>query len=510
MQSTKIDSVYAALLALAVLSSVVHGTTHPEGEHLLQRRAALTTGPGAGMRPTALASRLRASMMRGSHKYSTRPEHAARTEASPKEEVNAPRQSQLDLASGHARSGAWALRVIPSSVSLLLQRMSSFVQVAKASHGARASEGLDESMVVVALLCIVLSLLCVVCILFAMRDRFPSARPESMSGHSHVLGDAEIQTHLNVDSVGLWRPHISFPSSVARVPQDTGMGPPLLSARPIRSSEHSAGGEAAARTPVSTPETQSAKPPSAVTTAVLASPTTNPRAPLCESLVVPAGIECALMLMASFPPGRAREVMGYGIASSFDVTDATGEPFVSFSVVAADGATGGHTVPRVAMYSAGQRWPSGPGAVLATCAPGADNFLICRPSGEFFATLERDTKSAGSLGAGAQKPHRFVFRDADSRQSIFDVVRLDGAHWHLFVTDEQGSSLAECSPCRSEGEDRGDQSLRFLIGPGSDVGAMLCGLICSLQILQTDDASACLELMPRFSFSGARASQPSL
>jgi len=41
---------------------------------------------------------------------------------------------------------------------------------------------------------------------------------------------------------------------------------------------------------------------------------------------------------------------------------------------------------------------------------------------------------------------------------------------------------AEGSPW---GSDSGaDQSLLLLIGPDSDVGAILCGLICSLQILQ--------------------------
>lgn len=199
--------------------------------------------------------------------------------------------------------------------------------------------------------------------------------------------------------------------------------------------------------------------------------------PLCDSLVVPKDVECAVVVPASAASPASR-----GQVHNLHVMDPKGEPIVGFSVVAPPGdSPSGSAVPRVVMNCLAT------GSMLASCSsqPGSEAgpFFICRPAGEFFAVLERDEPS--------RDMHRFVLTEVSGKRHLFEVPKAKG---RLGVSDEQGGLRAEVLPWRSAGH---EESLVVRVGPRGDVGALLCGLICSFQILQIDFPFAAHELVRR-------------
>lgn len=206
--------------------------------------------------------------------------------------------------------------------------------------------------------------------------------------------------------------------------------------------------------------------------------------PLYDGLIVPEDAECALIV-----PAVAGGTWGTGHTCSFTVTDTNGAPIVGFSITTPAGEAG-QTTPRIVMTSLSGN------QMLAYCCtrPGqADGpFFICRPAGDLFATLEREA------GSRDDQYYRLVLHEqSSSNKLIFQVPKTRG---HFAVQDERGILLAEVAPwvpgAPSDAEEPAGRLL-VRIGPKGDAGALICGLLCALQLVQLQTPFAPQDLAKR-------------
>lgn len=378
----------------------------------------------------------------------------------------------------HARIEAGRTARATPWTGRLLQMVSRTSAGARAKSTLRGAAGLspmdvedsETAVVVLMIVGICLVLLCVPCVFSLVNtgDRKAStgARPGPGSGlDSHQVGSAE--------------PHTMGPPTVPRdAPTQSQQSTNLDSQRYLADAMLS-----------------HATLPS---TGHLGDPNAEHGVPLCENMVVPKDVECAVLVPASAvtPPSP-------GQVHSLTVRDPKGEPIVGLSIVAPLGGTasardhasarlGGRVFPRVTMNCLNT------GSALATCSaqPGSDGepIFICRPAGEFFGVLERDGESKDMF--------RFLLTEASGERHLFEVPQARGC---LAVSDELGALRAEVLPWRDTGP---EETLAIRVGPLCDVGAILCGLICSLQLLQIDHPFASSELVRRIGIP-ARPHEPS-
>lgn len=231
--------------------------------------------------------------------------------------------------------------------------------------------------------------------------------------------------------------------------------------------------------------------------------------PLCDDLVVPKDHECALIL-----PATALGRWDIGKSGSFDVTDTKGAPLVGFSVTAPSpqaAREAGTPAPRIIMTST-------QGTVLAYCCarPGAVGpFFVYRQSRELFATCDRSRIPSSDTNVA----HRYALVEQSTGGSLFfDLPRLSPDRGgHLTITDDRGSLQAAVGPwdgpvrktSLSRGEEEATGSLLVRIGPQGDTGALLSGLLCSMQLLRLERPSAAEEIVQALTARGP-ARQPSM
>lgn len=196
--------------------------------------------------------------------------------------------------------------------------------------------------------------------------------------------------------------------------------------------------------------------------------------PLCPELVVPESHECTLLLPVDATRPWVPDV------TKFVVVDMNESPVLRFAFLSSTQRQGGYeappgpgSAPRLVLTSAEGS------TVLAQCStrpgrPGAGPYFVYSRVGELFATLDRDAGSSGRGSAGGGGESRFLLSDRGGGRLRY-VVPAELATGAVQVTNEHGMLRGE-----TRSHEGGDLTAR--IGPGSDVGAMLCGLLCSLQL----------------------------
>eukprot|EP00747_Dinoflagellata_sp_TGD_P207615 gnl/TRDRNA2_/TRDRNA2_81168_c0_seq1.p1 gnl/TRDRNA2_/TRDRNA2_81168_c0~~gnl/TRDRNA2_/TRDRNA2_81168_c0_seq1.p1 ORF type:complete len:638 (+),score=101.15 gnl/TRDRNA2_/TRDRNA2_81168_c0_seq1:139-2052(+) len=200
--------------------------------------------------------------------------------------------------------------------------------------------------------------------------------------------------------------------------------------------------------------------------------------PLCPELVVPEDHECALVI-----PREAAGRWNAGEFGGFCITDTSGAPVLRFSVTTPppspqDSTEGGHEMraPKLVLSSA-----SG-GQVLAYCCarPGAFGpFFVYRHTGELFATLDRDTSLVPDPSRPAEASLRYTLTDRAGQQLRFETPEQKG---QMRVSGDNGVLQATVGLAEKQGVASSVDGILLRVGPRADVGALLCGLISTLQL----------------------------
>lgn len=207
------------------------------------------------------------------------------------------------------------------------------------------------------------------------------------------------------------------------------------------------------------------------------------RDPLCAELMVPEHRECRLLM-----PASVLDRWDGGKSSSFEVTDTQGVAVLRFSVSAAKGSESGPSAPRIVMTQ-----PQVDAALAYCCArPGASGpFFVYRQARDLFGTCWGSSKEAASKSADVA--HRFMLVDTSGNRLVYDVpTRKLG---HLRVTDGSGALRAAVGPWEAQPGAGPPETLLIRVGPQADAGAVLCGLLCGMQLLRLEQPTAAVDFI---------------
>lgn len=194
--------------------------------------------------------------------------------------------------------------------------------------------------------------------------------------------------------------------------------------------------------------------------------------PLCLELIVPEGKDCTLLV-----PGSSSAQWGGGQAGHFQITDENGKPLLGFGV---SSTTGQHPLapPRLTFT------PSASGESLAYCSAGQGSasgpYHVHRADGVLFATLSTSIDDDISQRRQKKTDQIFVLSERSGHVHSIKMPLLGSSCGQILITCGTHDSQARC------GEVEPDKSggLKVRLGPGADIGAVLCGLFCSLQLLR--------------------------
>jgi len=197
---------------------------------------------------------------------------------------------------------------------------------------------------------------------------------------------------------------------------------------------------------------------------LLSAPESTSAEPLCPTLIVPEECECLIAI-----PIRPLTKPAHG---PLTVMDMSGRPVVRIRVQQGEvpASLGHHSRPGAAATTASVLLlESLEGERFAECrATPLQEFAVCRPSGERYATLSP---------SAARNKFRLLLRDGG------EVTFSGHLQEHTInVVDSEKRCLAMTEKCTVDFESSGGQYYSARLAPGSDVGMLVCGLLC-IQIL---------------------------
>jgi len=175
----------------------------------------------------------------------------------------------------------------------------------------------------------------------------------------------------------------------------------------------------------------------------------------CPDLIVPDGNECCL------------EVSVQAAASSFAITDPAGQ--VVLQVMSEERP--GVPLPPAAGRQGQCFALVVSGAPVARCVAAGEEFHMLTPSGERFASL----RPRGRTGARSQS---YVLTTKTGARWEFSGSFDHHAVDVMDMTDTQRSSHIAKTELSRAGHHGGSEQYTLRVGPGRDVGLVLCGLLC--------------------------------